>query len=202
MLASSKIGGANHAKNQTHRRLYCVHDADRIARSIVTTLSVFDESVMNTLSLIYVNADFRTLIGFDIETSLSYDMAFEQYSLTEYIPALLKEARSVIHAFGGSIKLPNQFATHMNDAELDYLLLLLHTNVDALIDGHIYVRLPAKHAESLMGIDKPEQLWRSNGIGLNELLLARRDEEHRVFICVPTFEEVGEAFVTVDPERA
>jgi len=89
---------------------------------------------MLKLELIYTNLKFNTMIDFHIKSKLTYDIAYEKYAVTEYISCLLRDAKEVIKQFGDTVELSNQFARHMCDAELDYLLLPLEQDVDAMID--------------------------------------------------------------------
>ena len=153
---------------------------------------------MSTLDLIYVNSDFGTMVNFEVVIQMSYDEAYEKYTAKAYIGMLLKEARTVIQTFGSTAELPSQFAMTLRDSELDYLLLLLHTSIDALVDGHVYVRVPSKHAINLTSTSDTHKIWRANGIGLNGLVLARMNDEQQVFITLPTFEEAQEEFIIHD----
>lgn len=134
------------------------------------------------------------MIDFVVETALTYDTAYHRYPGTTYITRLLKEARKSIKEYGKTIALPDQFADYMSDAELDYMLLLLHKNVDALIDGHIYVRLPLQHASILSKFDNSTERYVANGIGFNTIVLISRESDQSLKICLPTFEEAREEF--------
>ncbi len=151
--------------------------------------------MMNIINLIYINPHFKTMINFEVEIGLSYEQSYEQHSATRYIPELLKRARPTIQAFGNAITLPNELAMHMSDPELDYFLMLLHKDVDALIDGHIYVRLPSKHAKSLSRVSNATSVWRVNGVGLNGVVMAGKDKGGHVLVATPTFQELANEFI-------
>jgi len=152
--------------------------------------------MMQKLELIYINLEFKTMINFRIESKLTYDIAYKEYAVTEYIGYLLKHARETIKQFGATVELPSQFAKHMCDAELDYLLLLLEQDVDTLIDGHINIRLPTKHASTFTKINNGYEIWRANGMGLNTILLVNHGiDDQSLKFCLPTFTETNENFV-------
>ena len=152
---------------------------------------------MYTLDLIYTNAEYKNMINFTVDIDISYEMAYEQHSNSTYIPLLLKKASRVIKGFGDDVAFPETLSKHLEDVELNYFLLLIQLDIDLLIDAHIYVRIPAMH--SLILIDHQTDgnaLWRTNGIGLNGLLLARQGDNHAIYISTPTFQEVQDEMST------
>jgi hypothetical protein len=99
-----------------------------------------------------------------------------------------------IQEYGRDIALPEQFAEFMSDIELDYLLLLLHDSVDALIDANIYVRFPSRHASIFSNLHNSHERYVANGIGLNAIVLIGQENDHSLKLCLPTFEEAREEF--------
>lgn len=150
---------------------------------------------MFIVELIYVNSDFKTMINFEVEIGLSYEQAYAQYPEERYIQELLKKAKPIIQDFGNAIRLPNEFAMYMNDAELDYFLLQLHKDVDLLIREHIYVLLPSYHATSFMSRSSNGCTWRINGIGLNSVVMACKDADSHVLISTLSFQELYDQYV-------
>lgn len=134
------------------------------------------------------------MINFQVESSLNYEMALQKYQGTEYIPRLLQNVKKVIQQYGISIDFPNELSQNMTSQELDYFLLLIEKSTDSLIYEHIYVKLPSKHATSLLNLCD-ETIWRANGIGLDSILLVGIDEDAKLTVQLPTIQELQNNYI-------
>jgi len=153
---------------------------------------------MVTLQLIYTNAAFSSMIDFQVESALSYDTALEKYGFQQYISKLLLEAKKQIKEFGRKVDFPHSLSNYLAEAEMDYVLQLIETDVDAFVDGHVYVRVPSKHAISLIDRGDNTKIWRVNGTGLNGLFLARKSSTGITAAAV-SFEEARSDYITLSP---
>lgn len=156
---------------------------------------------MEILELIYTNPEFGTMINFNVTIPVGYDKTLKQYGSSGHSGRLLKQAKEVIAEFGRKIDFPQVLIEHMDDAELSYALALIETDVDAFIDGYVFVRVPAAHALTLVEIEDKSRVWRVNGTGLSALLLARLSVSG-VSVSVVPLEKVSSDYLFFDPETS
>ncbi len=156
---------------------------------------------MTTLQLIYVNATFHTMIGFEVEISTDSKTDELKYDAVKEISDLLRKTKPLIQAFGDAVKVPSELVEYMSEEELDYFLLLLHKDVDELIENHIFVRVPTEHAIPFQRIED-QTIWRLNGIGVSEAILANKNEENRVFINTVALNELRDNYVAYSMSKS